>query len=119
VPFSPIAVPPIGSDELGRDAVSRDDARQLFTEHREAEALKAEKRAAAEARAIEVDQRWRAQLYGGIPASMIQEGVSPAAAMVAAADDAKPRRTSLLEDSLSRSGTTFRPIHSAPDEDAS
>jgi hypothetical protein len=36
--------------------------------------------------------------------------VSPAQAMVLAEKDARPRRRSVLEDSLSNSGTVFHPI---------
>jgi hypothetical protein len=56
-------------DDVGRSAISRVAARQLFDEHRASEARKAELRAAAEQRAIETDQQFRAQLGRGVPAS--------------------------------------------------
>jgi hypothetical protein len=43
---------------------------------------------------------------------MIPVGVSAAQALVAAEKDARPRRRSVLEDSLSNSGTVFHPIRS-------
>ena len=86
-------------------------------EHRQADEVKAEKRAVAEWEAVESDRRWRATLYAGIPAALIPEGLAPAAAMIAAAHANRPRRTSVLEDSLSRSGTTFHPIRHDADEE--
>ena len=70
-------------DDIGRMSISRDDARQR-----------------------------RAQIWGGIPADLIPVGVSAAQAMVAAEKDARPRRRSVLEDSLSNSGTVYHPIRS-------
>jgi len=74
-------------DDVGRSAISRVDAKQLFDEHREAEALKAEKRAAAEKRAIEL-----------------------------ASQSYRPRRASVVEDLLDNSGITFHPIQHGGDE---
>jgi hypothetical protein len=98
-------------------SVNRGDARQLLTEQREAEVRRREKAAEWERQAVEQDQRRRAQIWGGIPADRIPVGVSPAQAMALAEKDARPRRRSVLEVSLSNSGTVFHPIRS--DEDAS
>jgi hypothetical protein len=54
------------TDGLGRSAIAHNDARRLFDEHREAEARKAELRAAAEKRSIEQDQAFRASLGHGV-----------------------------------------------------
>lgn len=58
-------------DDLGRVAIARSDAKQLFTEQAENEARKAQLRAAAEQRAVEQDQQWRAQLGTGISAAAL------------------------------------------------
>jgi hypothetical protein len=97
-------------DDIGRMSISRVAARQLFDEQREAEVRRREKAAEFERQAVEQDQLRRAQIWGGIPADMIPVGVSPAQAMALAEKDARPRRRSVLEDSLSNSGTVFHPI---------
>jgi hypothetical protein len=102
-------------DDLGRSAVTKADARQLFTEQREPEVRRREKAAELERQAIEADQLQRAQIWKGLPWHMIPDGVSPAQAMVAAEKDAKPRRRSVLQDALSNLGTVFHPI--APNEE--
>jgi len=71
-------------DDIGRSAIARADARQLFDEHRENEARKAQMREAAERQAIERDQQWRAQLSGGVPWYEIPPGVLPVVAMTQA-----------------------------------
>jgi hypothetical protein len=97
-------------DDIGRMAIARSDARLLLTEQREAEVRRREKAAELERQAVEQDQQRRAQIWGGIPADLIPVGVSPAQAMALAEKDARPRRRSVLEDSLSNSGTVFHPI---------
>jgi hypothetical protein len=98
-------------DDIGRPAVSRDDARRLFTEHREAEARAREMAAQNEQAAIAADQQWRAQLSPGVPWWQIPGGVSPAQAMFAADRDDNPRRRTLTEDLLDRSDTmVFHPM---------
>jgi hypothetical protein len=105
-----IAVVP---DDIGRLAVSRDDARRLITERREAEARGRE---AAERQAVELDRQWRAQLWGGVPADHLPPGVAPAAAMLQAARDAQPRRTTPLQEALSNSGElTYHSMQTADD----
>jgi hypothetical protein len=68
-------------DDIGRMSVSRDAARQLLTEQREAEVRRRERAAELERQAVEQDQLRRAQVWGGIPADLIPIGVSPAQAM--------------------------------------
>jgi hypothetical protein len=104
------------TDDLGREAIARVDARRLFDEKRENEVRKARMFEAAELRAIEQDQQFRAQLFHGIPAGLIPAELTPAAAMLTAAQAARPRRVSPLEEALSNQGTVFHPIHSAPEE---
>jgi hypothetical protein len=104
-------------DDIGRMSVSRGDARQLLTEQREAEVQRREKAAELERQAVERDQQRRAQLWGGIPADLIPGGVAPAAAMLQAAVDSRPRRRSVLEDALAGEGATFHPIRHDPDEE--
>jgi hypothetical protein len=103
-------------DDIGRWCVSRAVARELLTEQREQREASDRKRAEAERQAIEADQRFRAQLYGGIPASVIGDGVAPAAAMLQAARDGdRPHRRSLLDDALSHESTLV--IHPIEEED--
>jgi hypothetical protein len=79
-------------DDLGRASIPRQVARQLIAERREA-------RAAAEVRARELAEQndaWHAEQYRlnarpGVPAHLIPEGVSAAAAMVQAGKDAEPQ----------------------------
>jgi hypothetical protein len=91
-------------DDLGRKAISRSDARQLFDEHRAAEARKREVLERQERRAVEADRLRRASIWGGVPADHMPPGVAPAAAMLAAAHDERPRRMSVLQEALSNSG---------------
>jgi hypothetical protein len=106
------------SDDVGRLSISRGDARQLFDECRENEARAREVAARQELQAIEADRRWRSQLPRGLSWLDIPDGVLPAVTMTAFDRAAQPKRRSVLEDSLSRSGTVFHPFP-APDEDAS
>jgi hypothetical protein len=104
-------------DDIGRMSVSRGDARQLLIEQREAEVRRREKAAESERQAVERDRAWRAQLGGGIPANAIPDGVAPAAAMLQAAVDARPRRTSVLQEALAGEALTFHPIGPAAVEE--
>lgn len=98
-------------DGIGRDSISSADARRLLTEKREAEARAREAAAERERRLVEADQRRRAQLWQGLPADYLPVGVLPAAAMLQANKDARPRRTSPLEHALSNSGElVYQPI---------
>src|SRR5829696_4343052 len=60
-------------DDVGRDAVSRSDARVLLAEYRETVAAEREaaarKREALEREAEERDRAYRAQIWKGVPAS--------------------------------------------------
>ena len=95
-------------DDVGRDSVSRADARTLLAERRQA--LAAEREAAARHRerleheAEEQDRIRRSQIWGGLPAERVPEGVAPAAAMLQMAADARPKRTSVLQEALANEG---------------
>jgi hypothetical protein len=97
-------------DDIGRPALSRTDARMLIAEHHDNEVRKAELRAAAEKRAIEQDQAFRASLGHGVK---VPDGMSYAEAARAAELDSqtyRPGRRSLVEDLLDNSGITYHPI---------
>jgi hypothetical protein len=105
---------PVLTGAVGRDSVLSSDARALLAEHRARVAAKREaaarKREALEREAVERDRAMRAQLWQGLPAEHLPEGVAPAAAMLQAAADARPRRMSVLEEALAGGGITFHPI---------
>jgi hypothetical protein len=91
-------------DDVDRPSVSRDDARRLFAESRAAEARRQEAMRRAEQAAIEVDQRFRASIWRGLPADHMPPGAAPAAVMLASDRDAQPKRQSPLEEALSNRG---------------
>jgi hypothetical protein len=99
----------IVTDDLGRACVARSDAKRLFDEQREAEARKREALARIEQEAVEKDRQPRAQIPRGLPWFEVPMGLTPAEALVATDPDRdkRPRRTSVLEDALSGSGTTM------------
>jgi hypothetical protein len=98
-------------DDIGRMSIARVDARRLLTEKREREAEQARRRKLAEARAVADDQLRRAQIWQGVPADHMPPGVAPAAAMLQAAYDARPRRTSVLQEALGNSDSlTFHSL---------
>jgi hypothetical protein len=105
---------PIVTDDIGRPAITRADARQLVTERKEAEARQRE---AAERRDVELEAQRLRSLRPGIPASSIPEGLSPAGAMLAASYDARPRRQSVVEEALAGGTLTFHSYQPAPDDE--
>jgi hypothetical protein len=99
------------TDDIGRSAISRADARQLFDERRANEARKREALERQEQQAIEADKAWRSQLPVGLPWYEIPDGVPPVVAMTAAARDESPRKRSMVEDLLDRRDTmVFHPM---------
>jgi hypothetical protein len=98
------------TDDLGRLSISRGDARRLFDEQREAEARQAAKREAAEKAAVEADERRRASIWRGLPSEYLPVGASPAAAMLAADRDARPKRTTPLQEALAGESLTYHPL---------
>jgi hypothetical protein len=104
-------------DDLRRDCVSRGDALRLLDEKREQELRQAALRRLAEHEAVEADERRRAQIWKGVPASALPDGVSPVQVMTAAIRDQRPKRTSVLEEALSNSGgLTYHPLPPTEDE---
>src|SRR5215203_3880588 len=95
-------------DDVGRDSVSRSDARLLLAEHRDMVAREQEAAARRhelrEREAEERDRERRAQIWQGVPAVSFPEGVSAASVMVAAIRDSQPKRQSVLQEALSNSG---------------
>ena len=89
------------TDDLGRESVSRDVARALLSEHREAMTRKARLQQDIERRAIAADERFRASLPPGVPAGAVPEGV-PAGVMMMLSDpmDQGSRRQTVLEHAL-------------------
>jgi hypothetical protein len=107
----------IRPDHIGRDAISSHDASRLIGEQREAEIRRQKLAKLADEEAVEADRQRRAQIWQGVPADQLPADVPPVVAMTAAAKAAQPRRRSVLEDSLSNSGTVFHPIQSSPEDE--
>jgi hypothetical protein len=80
-------------DDLGRRAISRDDARKLLEQQRLNEIRRQDAAARFEQQAIEADRQRLASLPKGIPWYEMPPGVLPVEAMTQAAKDARPRRT--------------------------
>jgi hypothetical protein len=104
-------------DDLGRDSVSRGDARRLLDEKREADLRQAALARLAEQEAVEADQARRAQIWQGVPAAALPPDASPASVMLQAAKEARPKRTSVLEESLSGGGLVFHPLRESADDE--
>jgi hypothetical protein len=104
-------------DDLGRDSIPRQAARRLLDEQREQVLRQAALRRLAEQQAVEDDERRRALIWKGVPASALPPDASPAAVMLQAAKESRPKRTSVLEESLSGGGLVFHRLReSAEDE---
>jgi hypothetical protein len=107
-------------DDVGRLCVARGDARQLFTERREAEARAREVMARNEQAAVQRDQEWRAALPAGIPwHRMPDSGLLPVVAMTAAAKAEQPRRTPSQTEWLFGETDTMVYHELPPEDDAS
>ena len=105
-------------DDLGRDSITRGDARRLLDEQREQELRQAARRRLAEQEAVEADERRRAQIWQGVPAAALPPGASPASVMLQAAKDSQPRRQSVLQHALAHDGLTYHPLPSTPEDAA-
>jgi hypothetical protein len=102
---------PVLADDIGRRAVSSDDARQLLDEKREAEVRRREVIKRNEQRAVELDRLHRSQIWQGVPADHLPAGATPASVMLAAAKDSLPRRQTPLQHALSNTGElTYHPL---------
>ena len=106
-------------DSLG-DSIGHGAARRLLDERREAQVRAARKRAVIEQELVEADRQRRSQLWQGVPADRLPPGVAPAAVMLQASRDSPPRRTSVLQEALSRTDTlTFHSLAENPVDEAS
>jgi hypothetical protein len=106
------------TDDIGRLAISRGDARRLILEKQEHEARARELAARQEREAVEADRLRRAALPKGLPWYELPPGLTAAELWAAAEKDARPRRESPLQHALSNEGgIVFHPIQG--DEDAS
>jgi hypothetical protein len=106
-------------DDLGRRCVTRQVARELFTERTTAEQRQREVAAAAHRHAAELDEQFRAQLRGGIPASEVPDGVTVVDLRMQAGKDAQPKRRSVLQEALGGGGLVYHPIRPDQEEDGS
>jgi hypothetical protein len=98
-------------DDLGRDSVSRGDARRLLDERRADQLRKQAVLKQQEQQAIAADMERRSQLWQGLSAEFMPPDVLPAAAMLQASRDAQPKRRSMVEDLLGRHDEmVFHPI---------
>ena len=95
-------------DDIGRLAITRSDARQLFDEHREAEVRAAELRAKQEQALVEQSRQMLASLPKGTP-WWKAVGLSAAEAMMMGEHANRPKSVhqQLLEDALSGGGNTM------------
>ena len=102
------------TDDIGRRAISRSDAKQLLDEKHAEDVRKAKLRAVQEREAVEADRAWRAQLGQGVSAAALAAGMSYAEAVHAAELASQPYRprTSVAEDLLDNggSGLTFHSL---------
>jgi hypothetical protein len=98
------------TDDLGRAAISRDNARQLFTEQREAEARQRELAEQRDREAMERERAFRTALPKGVPWYELPAGMSPAEALMRTGLEAeRPRSvyTTLLDAELSGRNETL------------
>jgi hypothetical protein len=109
---------PIVLDSIGRSAISCADAKQLFDEQRAHECRQREAAVRTEQAAIAADKAWRSQLPVGLPWYDVPAGLLPVVAMTATAREEAPRKRSMVEDLLDRSGDTMV-FHPITDEEAS
>jgi hypothetical protein len=103
-------------DDLGRDCVSRQAARRLLDEKRESDLRQAALRRLAEQQAVEDDERRRALIWKGVPASALPPDASPASVMLHAAKDARPRRQSMVEAAFANDGTVMHTFSGEPED---
>jgi hypothetical protein len=104
-------------DDLGRRCISRGDAKKLLDAQRQDQIRRQDQAARLEAEAVEKDRQRRAQLPRGLPWYVVVEsGLTPAMAMVAADPDRdkRPRRRSVLEDALDGGGSTMHILEPQP-----
>jgi hypothetical protein len=106
------------ADDIGRKAVSRDAARTLIAEQREDEDRRREALERQERQAVEQDRVRRASIWRGLPAVDLPVGVNAATAMLAAAHDTRPRRTTPLQEALSGESLTYHSYQTTPEDES-
>lgn len=98
------------SDDVGRDAIARSDARRLLAERRESE-VRARELTARNDQMIELK---RQTIPTGIPAELVGYAENPGRAVMLAdmqaEKDSRPRRRTVVEDALDGGGIVFHPI---------
>ena len=65
---------------------------------------------------MEADQRRFAQIWTGLSADAIPAGVHPATAMLEAAQQTRPKRTTPLEEALSGESMVYHTLPKSEDE---
>ena len=103
-------------DFLGRDSIGLDAARRLLDERRGDELRQRKRAAVQQEMEEEADKLRRALIWKGVAATALPAGVGAGDAMLQAARDSRPSRTSPLEEALSGEGTTFHAF-GQPDEE--
>ena len=99
-------------------SVDHGAARRLLDEQREHVVRKSKHLAALEAEAIERDRLKFAGIWKGVAATALPDGVSAGDAMLQAARDSRPKRQSVLEESLSNSPEmSYHAFTAHPDEE--
>jgi hypothetical protein len=109
------------TDDIGRESVSRSDARMLLAEQAEAEVRKREIMERNEQRMAAADQAWRAGLHKGVPWYRLPDGMSPGEAMAFAEAEANRHKStweSLMEAELTGSPNSmvYQPFPNDADE---
>jgi hypothetical protein len=101
---------PVLTDDIGRLAIARAEARQLLDEQREAEAHAREVAARQERQAVERDRAFRAALPTGLHWTEIPVGATAGEVWAAADRAARLKRRTPLEDALAGDGMVYRPL---------
>jgi hypothetical protein len=105
-------------DDIGRDSVARHHAKRLLDEQREEQLRRAALARLQEKQAVEADQARRSQIWGGIRADQVPDGMTPTELMLASDPDRRPRRKSVAASFLDGDAMVMHPIHESL-EDAS
>jgi hypothetical protein len=111
----------VAFDDIGRPSIARADAKRLLDAQRQDEIRRQDLAARLEQEAVEADRARRAQLPKGLAWFEVPHGLTPAEAMVAGDPDRdkRPKRTSVLEESLSGGGMVFHSLHQPAEDESS
>jgi hypothetical protein len=105
-------------DHIGRDSVACHHAKRLLDEQREEQLRRAALARLQEQEAVAEDERRRSQIWGGIRADQVPDGMTATELMLASDPDRRPRRKSVAASFLDGDAMVMHPIHE-PLEDAS